>query len=435
MAPDLKTLGARVRASQDGQLLDAVDLERGRQRLLDAARGPLGRAPRRRAALVVAFAAVGLIAIGAGAWWRTPGPLRFEIGAGERGRIGDWIAADKGASVPLRFADGTELVLMPGTRSLVGGIDEAPRVIVGQGRVRASVIPRASRHWRLQAGPFEVIVAGTKFDLDWQPEGERLSIALREGKVLVSGPVVGRERAVRAGETLRVSTDGAMTIVAEAASPATARDNAAPAAVEAPAGTEVVRRHGPPPVPRRPAREGGGKSGGKSGGGSDAVPVRPRPRQPLRRGAGRRRAAGVRGAVSQRGRRRSRGAGRRRAAGGKPRSGAGRLLRRASALRRSARGPGGVLARPAVAARTPRICGRRTPVRRLSAGAAGWPVCARGGRPARRGAQSGRRPRGRAVRGRQLPRALPRRSIRPPRPCPPWQRGARSSQARRMTDE
>lgn len=253
MAPDLKTLGARVRAAQDGQLLDAVDLERGRQRLLDAAR-PLGHVPRRRAALVVAFAAVGLIAIGAAAWWRTPGPLRFEIGAGERGRIGDWIAADKGASVPLRFADGTELVLMPGTRSLVGGIDEAPRVVVEQGRVRVSVIPAASRRWRLQAGPFEVIVAGTKFDLDWQPEGERLSIALREGKVLVSGPVVGRERAVRAGETLRVSTDGAMTVVAEAASPATARDNAAPAAVEAPAGAEVVRRHGPPPVPRRRAQ-------------------------------------------------------------------------------------------------------------------------------------------------------------------------------------
>ena len=182
--------------------------------LFHAARGPLDRAPRRRAALIVAFAAVGLIALGAGAWWRTPAPLRFEIGAGERGRIGDWIAADEGASVPLRFADGTELVLMPGTRSLVGGSDEAPRVVVERGRVRASVIPRASRHWRLQAGPFEVIVTGTKFDLDWQPEGERLSIALREGKVLVSGPVVGHQRPVGAGETLRVSTDGAITIVA-----------------------------------------------------------------------------------------------------------------------------------------------------------------------------------------------------------------------------
>jgi len=249
---------------QDGQLLDAVDLERGRQRLLDAARGPLGRAPRRRAALVVAFAAFGLIAIGAGAWWRTPTPLRFEIGVGERGRIDDWITADNGASVPLRFADGTELVLMPGTRSLVAGSDEAPRVVVEQGRVNVSVVPRASRHWRLQAGPFEVIVTGTKFDLDWQPEGERLSIALREGKVLVSGPVVGHQRAVRAGETLRVSTDGAMTVVAEAASPAPARDNAAPAAVEARAGTEVVRRHGPPPVPRRTAQEGAEKAAAKA---------------------------------------------------------------------------------------------------------------------------------------------------------------------------
>jgi hypothetical protein len=254
MAPDLRTLGARVRALQDGQLRDAVDLERGQRRLLAAAQGPLGRAPRRRAALVVAFAAVGLIAIGAGTWWRTPAPLRFQIGAGERGRAGDWIVAGEGAPVPLRFADGTELVLMPGTRSLVSGIDEAPRVVVAQGRVRASVIPRASRHWRLQAGPFEVIVTGTKFDLDWQAEGERLSIVLREGKVLVSGPVVGHQRAVSAGETLRVSTDGAMTVAAEAGPLATARDDAAPAAVEAPAGNVVVRRHDPLPAPRRPAQ-------------------------------------------------------------------------------------------------------------------------------------------------------------------------------------
>ena len=333
-------------------------------------------------ALVVAFAVVGLIAIGAGAWWRTPAPLRFEIGAGEQGRVGDWIAADKGASVPLRFADGTELVLMPGTRSLVAGIDEAPRVVVGQGRVQASVIPRTSRHWRLQAGPFEVIVVGTKFDLEWQPEGERLSIALREGKVLVSGPVVGHQRAVSAGETLRVSTNGAMTVVAEAASPAPVRDNAASAAVEAPAGTAVVRRHGPPPVPRRPAQEAAEKAAEQAAPSPFALARANRYAEALtaaeRQGfEGLCRSAGAADLVAL--------GDAARLAGNPDRAQVAYTAVR-SALRRSARGPGGVLARPAVAVRTPRLCGRGTPVRRLPAGAAGWPLCARGGRPARRGA-------------------------------------------------
>jgi hypothetical protein len=58
--------------------------------------------------------------------------------------------------------------------------------------------------WRVIAGPLTVRVTGTRFDVRWSAQSEEFSIAVTEGSVVISGSVVGPERSVRAGETLRV---------------------------------------------------------------------------------------------------------------------------------------------------------------------------------------------------------------------------------------
>jgi TolA-binding protein len=202
MEPSLKALGAAVRAQQDHQLAGSVDLDAGRQRLL--AETKRRARPVRRIAFAIATggAVLGLTAV---VLVYRAGPLRFEVGTRGAGEVGAWIAAPGHDSEPLRFADGTELVLLPGARSLVEGTRAAPRVVVERGEIRASVRPAIGRRWRLDAGPFHVVVTGTKFSLAWDPEREHFSLALHEGSVLVSGPRLGADRAVAAGQTLRVT--------------------------------------------------------------------------------------------------------------------------------------------------------------------------------------------------------------------------------------
>jgi TolA-binding protein len=48
-----------------------------------------------------------------------------------------------------------------------------------------------------------VDVTGTRFDVNWDPAQELLTLKLREGSVLVSGCVLGSGRPLLAGETLR----------------------------------------------------------------------------------------------------------------------------------------------------------------------------------------------------------------------------------------
>jgi hypothetical protein len=55
----------------------------------------------------------------------------------------------------------------------------------------------------VHAGPFDVHVVGTQFDVAWDPRGERFALHLVEGRVVIEGPTIAR-RTVEAGETVTV---------------------------------------------------------------------------------------------------------------------------------------------------------------------------------------------------------------------------------------
>jgi tetratricopeptide (TPR) repeat protein len=79
----------------------------------------------------------------------------------------------------------------------------------------------------VQAGPFEIAVVGTELDVTWDPAREVLDVTLIEGRVFVSGPLLGGRRALSAGERLRVDVQGQRSEVGLAAGPLDERLSAA----------------------------------------------------------------------------------------------------------------------------------------------------------------------------------------------------------------
>lgn len=69
------------------------------------------------------------------------------------------------------------------------------------GQLRVKVTRAETTDWRFLAGPYEVRVVGTVFDLSWEPSPERFTLAMHEGQVQVTlpGPLV---RSIGAGQTL-----------------------------------------------------------------------------------------------------------------------------------------------------------------------------------------------------------------------------------------
>jgi hypothetical protein len=170
-----------------------------------ALRAPLLR-PRTLALLAAACGALLVVLSWA---WRSPRSLSFQVAAAAArpGVVGEWVAAEPGAPVALRFSEGSTLGLAPGARMRVTTTN--PRgadVLIERGAVHA-VITHAERaaRWALRAGPFEVRVTGTVFDASWDPVTESFELIMEQGSVVVTGPLIPPDRAVVAGERLRVS--------------------------------------------------------------------------------------------------------------------------------------------------------------------------------------------------------------------------------------
>jgi hypothetical protein len=165
------------------------------------------RTSRRRTWLVtlsVAAAALGVVAIVAVA---RRAPLTFAVGdAGARGELGAPIVAAEAKPVDLVFSDGSYLALAPRGRARVTSIDErGAAILVERGRADVSVVPRKNGSWRVEMGPFEIHVKGTRFSLDWDPEAERLDFQLHKGAVVITAPCLAGGRALVAGESLQAS--------------------------------------------------------------------------------------------------------------------------------------------------------------------------------------------------------------------------------------
>jgi transmembrane sensor len=212
--PDrFRGLFLHVANRQDG-LLDGHDSEPGvRQRLAEhAARGTRSGALRDHVGVAWRYAVLSLIVVCAGAvalWRAKPDapPMSFTVGdPPSPGNLGDLASASDDHALPLRFSEGTTIVLRPDARGRVVAVRaRGADMILEAGRARVEVVPRPGGDWSVRAGPFAVRVTGTKFEIEYDPAVDAFSLELEEGKVLVSGCGFGEGRLVEAGRRATAS--------------------------------------------------------------------------------------------------------------------------------------------------------------------------------------------------------------------------------------
>jgi hypothetical protein len=231
-----------------------VNPARGRARLLAAQRSlaPRARARLRRRVWGLAVCVALLPLIARLVWFR---PITFER-AGVHEEPGAWLATDGAAELPLRFSEGTEVLLLRGSR---GRVDElrtrGARVALERGTLRAHVTHRLRTDWHFVAGPFEVEVTGTSLEVGWDPERERFSTAVTSGAVKVMGPSVGAEVVVREGQRCDVDLRRHTMQLSRIESPETPSRLAptvSPQPTGAPAPAETAAIPSPPSAPSAP---------------------------------------------------------------------------------------------------------------------------------------------------------------------------------------
>lgn len=248
----LSKLGKAV-ADVSDRAADPSTLARARARLLAGK----ARAPRRRPrlALGLAFAAAACALALVLFFARPEAPVSFEVGSPPApGAVGAWMAADARAPLQVSFSEGSSIELSPGARMRVTEtMSDGAAVLVERGAVRANIAHRgSSTRWSLRAGPFEVRVTGTQFLAAWDPDAETFELDMKEGSVVVSGPLLPPGRTVVGGERMRVSVrEGRMELSANAQT--ALAPSAPPAAPEAPAPSDALESAAPAAPTASPA--------------------------------------------------------------------------------------------------------------------------------------------------------------------------------------
>ena len=165
----------------------------------------------------------------------------------------------------IEFSDGSQVSLPAEARASVTAIDaRGAHIRLERGRLSAHFVQLPDASWSVAAGPYQVLVTGTAFDLNWTPDTRALELWLHHGSVLVKGPNAGQGLAVGAGQHLLASAASGQ-IVLDAVAPAApfstvtaATADLAPAPSppsERPAVRESSRAPGLAPSPRARAPE------------------------------------------------------------------------------------------------------------------------------------------------------------------------------------
>jgi hypothetical protein len=202
----------------------------------------------RLAMVGAAASALALVALGITSWSRThlrpkaPAPLAYQIQGGSVVEGGYLRESGKGA-VKLVFAEGTELVLMPGARGRLRAVESTgARIAIEHGTASFQVTPRSDARWLVDVGPFLVTVKGTVFTVSWDAAKERFELRLQHGQVSVTGPIAGGTIPLRAGQRLVINLPKEEILITEQ-KPEEAWLGAPPTEPTTPASDVVMENH------------------------------------------------------------------------------------------------------------------------------------------------------------------------------------------------
>ncbi len=178
------------------------------ERLAARFRGPAPRPPRRAPVWLALAAALSVAALLFGARAvQQRNLLRVSIGgSGQTPLLGAWLGAPDASSLPLEFSDGSRVELTARSKARVTELSGSnARVELANGSLRVHVVPGGSAEWRIDAGPFDVRVTGTRFVVSYAPGEDVLELSLDEGEVELSGCVFGAGRKLTVGQRVRAS--------------------------------------------------------------------------------------------------------------------------------------------------------------------------------------------------------------------------------------
>lgn len=172
---------------------------------------------------------------GARATLATPALTAERIDASSRlpMHAGDSARARSMSTARIRFSDGTDVALMDGAQARLDALGpNGASILLLHGTLSAAVVHQSALSaWRFSAGPFQVHVVGTAFDLGWDPTGKSMRLSMHDGVVRVEGCGVA-PREVRAPEGLQlmcaedasISNPAQVELPSARATPPTARE-------------------------------------------------------------------------------------------------------------------------------------------------------------------------------------------------------------------
>jgi hypothetical protein len=135
-------------------------------------------------------------------------PLGYEVhGAVADGH--DRVVARPGETVGVQFSDGSSIALLPESAGRVTArTRRGATFALEHGRASFAVVHRPGARWLVQAGPFEIAVTGTRFDVSWSDSADgSLEVHLLEGAVTVRGSLARGGIPLLAGQRLVARPD------------------------------------------------------------------------------------------------------------------------------------------------------------------------------------------------------------------------------------
>jgi ferric-dicitrate binding protein FerR (iron transport regulator) len=150
-------------------------------------------------AAAVAVVAGGVLTMG----FRADSRLGYELRGANANAQGGLIEAERGEAT-VALSDGSSILAENRTKfsvDVVGRNAALTRLVTGKLHVR--VAHNDDTSYRFLAGPYEVKVVGTEFDMTWDEQGGGLALSMSKGEVRLVEPG-GKERTLKAGQVLHL---------------------------------------------------------------------------------------------------------------------------------------------------------------------------------------------------------------------------------------
>jgi TolA-binding protein len=126
--------------------------------------------------------------------------ITFEVAGGTVAEDGRVVAAE---GTKIRFSDGSVAALERGSEAQVEKLTEhGAAVVLKRGSMRVSIAKKPQAAWTVAAGPYDVQVTGTAFDVSWSSQTQAFDLRMQSGAVIVTGPLALSGIPLRAGQRM-----------------------------------------------------------------------------------------------------------------------------------------------------------------------------------------------------------------------------------------